>query len=109
MPVYEYECDDCHEIFEIYQKISDPAPSRCPGCGGGSLSKLMSRNSFQLKGSGWYSSDYKNKGSSGPSAGAMAAAAADPDKPARKSYLKQTPEERKSTIKEITNSVANRI
>ncbi|MDR2338584.1 MAG: zinc ribbon domain-containing protein [Deltaproteobacteria bacterium] len=109
MPIYEYECENCHDVFEINQKVSDPSPHECPACGKGPLHKIMSRSSFRLKGSGWYSSDYKAKDGSDSALGKAAAAAVDPDKPPRKSYLHQTPDERKSTIKEITNSVANRI
>ena len=62
MPIYEYQCDSCSEITEDLQKISDPALRECPECGG-KLSKLMSLNSFHLKGSGWYVTDYTNKNS----------------------------------------------
>ena len=56
MPIYEYRCQSGH-IHEFFQKVNDPAPAECPSCGT-SLAKLVSRNSFQLKGGGWYHSDY---------------------------------------------------
>ncbi len=62
MPIYEYQCDSCSVIMEDLQKFSDPALRECPACGG-KLSKLMSLNSFHLKGSGWYVTDYTNKNS----------------------------------------------
>ena len=106
MPIYEYECGNCHEVFEMNQKVSDPAPSYCPACGKeGELSKIISRASFRLTGGGWYSTDYKGGGSAPPKPGTWA----DSDQPARKSYLDQSAAERKSTIKDITNSVANKI
>ncbi len=70
MPIYEYQCEKCGETTEVLQKFSDAPLSVCPGCGG-HMSKLMSMNSFQLKGSGWYVTDYAGKKSeSGTSANA---------------------------------------
>ncbi len=61
MPIYEYECKFCSHRFEVLQKINDPAPSVCPNCGKkGGIHKLISEASFELKGSGWYVTDYKN-------------------------------------------------
>jgi len=61
MPIYEYGCDKCQKIHEVTQKISDAPLSQCPDCKG-NLKKLISRTSFQLKGSGWYATDYKKSG-----------------------------------------------
>ena len=63
MPVYEYECSKCHQVSEALQKVSDPPLKKCPHCGG-KVKKIMSLNSFQLKGGGWYVTDYKGKNSS---------------------------------------------
>src|SRR5690349_2108624 len=63
MPLYEYKCSKCEKIHEVMQKFSDPALETCPECGG-SVSKLMSLTSFALKGSGWYTTDYKRQSSS---------------------------------------------
>ncbi len=60
MPIYEYQCDACGETTEVLQKFSDAPLSECPACGG-PMHKLMSMNSFQLKGSGWYVTDYAGK------------------------------------------------
>jgi putative FmdB family regulatory protein len=57
MPVYEYECNDCHKVFEVQQRMADKPLSVCPECEG-ELKKLMSMSSFQLKGSGWYADGY---------------------------------------------------
>lgn len=57
MPIYEYSCGKCGEVIERIQKFSDPPVRRHPGCGG-ALTKLISRSAFQLKGSGWYVTDY---------------------------------------------------
>jgi len=61
MPIYEYRCNNCGRIHEIFQKITDSPLSKCPICGG-SLIKLISNCSFQLKGTGWYLTDYARKG-----------------------------------------------
>ena len=63
MPIYEYSCDRCSKIIEVMQKFTDKPLSRCPSCGG-RVSRLISNCSFQLKGTGWYVTDYK-KGDSG--------------------------------------------
>ena len=60
MPIYEYECNNCHRVTEALQKFSDPPLSDCPQCNG-RLQKLMSLNSFHLKGSGWYVTDYAGR------------------------------------------------
>jgi len=62
MPLYEYQCDQCAKVLEVIQKFSDAPLSECPECKG-PVQKLMSLNSFSLQGSGWYTTDYKNKGS----------------------------------------------
>lgn len=68
MPIYEYVCARCDGTIEVMQKVSDPAPNPCPSCGAGeSLTKIVSRSSFQLKGGGWYADLYSstNKSSAG--------------------------------------------
>lgn len=61
MPIYEYRCANCGLQDEYLQKISEPALTQCPVCGKASLQKLLSAAGFQLKGSGWYATDFKNK------------------------------------------------
>ncbi len=61
MPIYEYECKACKGHAELMMKMSDPAPDKCPLCGGGPLVKLMSRTGFILKGEGWYVTDFRDK------------------------------------------------
>lgn len=60
MPIYEYLCEKCGTHIEVIQKISDPPLKRCAKCRG-KLEKTVSRTSFQLKGSGWYATDYSRK------------------------------------------------
>jgi putative FmdB family regulatory protein len=61
MPIYEYECSRCG-AFEVSQRITEAPLKKCPTCRG-KVSKLISHTSFQLKGSGWYVTDYASKGS----------------------------------------------
>jgi len=63
MPIYEYNCPKCGD-FERMRKISDPPLTKCPTCRR-KVSKLISNTSFQLKGSGWYVTDYGKSGSTG--------------------------------------------
>ena len=82
MPIYEFVCENCGRIVERLQKVSDPPPDQCPECGG-KMAKIMSRNSFQLKGGGWYkdlysSSSKADAGTSKPSSDAPAAATPSP-------------------------------
>jgi hypothetical protein len=98
--------------------MSDPPLTECPECRG-ELHKIMSRASFQFKGSGWYATDYKDTdGGTGPTPtvpngrGAkvpLPGGAAGEGTPKRKSYLDQTPSERKTTVKNIVNKVANKM
>jgi len=62
MPIYEYRCSDCGHQQEFLQKVSEPPLTDCPICRKPSLQKLLSAAGFQLKGSGWYATDFKNKG-----------------------------------------------
>jgi len=62
MPIYEYVCEKCGAHLEVMQKVSDPPLKRCQKCRG-KLEKVLSRTSFQLKGSGWYKTDYSGKSS----------------------------------------------
>ena len=63
MPIYEYRCGACGHQQEFLQKVSDAPLTDCPKCGKPSLSKMVTAAGFQLKGSGWYATDFKNKGS----------------------------------------------
>ena len=67
MPIYEYQCQKCG-TFEITQRITEKALAKCPTCKG-KVKKLISNTSFQLKGTGWYVTDYARKGKNGESKG----------------------------------------
>jgi putative FmdB family regulatory protein len=59
MPIYEYRCDECGHQEEHLQKISERPLAKCPACGKKAYKKLLSAAGFQLKGSGWYATDFK--------------------------------------------------
>ena len=85
MPLYEYKCDTCQKVFEEMQKFSDEPLKDCPTCKN-PVQKLISMTSFALKGSGWYTTDYKKSsaGSAAPASPASTstpAAASTPAKP----------------------------
>lgn len=63
MPIYEYQCTSCHHLFDLIQKINDQPEKTCPKCSKNTAIKLISAAGFQLKGTGWYATDFKNKGS----------------------------------------------
>ena len=77
MPIYEYECTQCGHLEEVMQKISDPPVNECPRCHG-KMKKLMSMNTFHLKGSGWYVTDYASKRNASSSAGSTSQSADTP-------------------------------
>ena len=64
MPLYEYECEACGKRFEIIQKFSDSPAEACRLCAKGPVRRLMSSPAIQFKGSGWYITDYSQKGKS---------------------------------------------
>ncbi len=73
MPIYEYECTTCDKIFEVKQRISDKPLQTCPECQN-RVKKIMSVNSFQLKGGGWYADGYASTGGSSHSSSSCSSA-----------------------------------
>jgi putative FmdB family regulatory protein len=62
MPIYEYRCSACGFQKEFLQRLSDAPPTECPQCSKSTLKKLVTAAGFQLKGTGWYATDFKNSG-----------------------------------------------
>lgn len=79
MPIYAYKCSACGHAEDVLQKMSDTPLSVCPACGKESYSKQVTAAGFQLKGTGWYVTDFRGNGS------APAAKAADASAPASSS------------------------
>ncbi len=86
MPIYAYRCSTCGHAKDVLQKMSDPQLHTCPACGAEAFTKQVTAAGFQLKGSGWYATDFKSSGAApaapakdgdAPAAGGDAPAAAD--------------------------------
>lgn len=77
MPIYEYRCSACGFEKDALQKMNDAPLVDCPGCGKPALVKQISAAGFQLKGSGWYATDFKGSGAAKPAAKPGTDAAAD--------------------------------
>lgn len=88
MPIYEYRCSDCGFQNEYLQKLSEPPMTVCPSCGKTSFRKLLSAAGFQLKGSGWYATDFKHSGAKPAKAGEAKAEAKSEPKSEPKSETK---------------------
>lgn len=80
MPIYEYRCSECGHQQEHLQKVSDPLLTTCPNCGRETYRKQLTAAGFQLKGSGWYQTDFRGNGTG--KKGDPAEAKAESDKPA---------------------------
>jgi putative FmdB family regulatory protein len=68
MPIYEYRCAECGHQEEHLQKVSERPLTKCPKCGKAKFQKLLSAAGFQLKGSGWYATDFKAGAEAKPAA-----------------------------------------
>ena len=77
MPIYSYRCESCGHTLDALRKIADAPLRDCPACGAAALHKQVTAAGFQLKGSGWYATDFKGKGGgAAPKAEPAAATAA---------------------------------
>lgn len=74
MPIYAYKCESCGHAKDVLQKMSDDPLTVCPHCGASTFRKQLTAAGFQLKGSGWYATDFR-----GTAGGTAAAAATSPD------------------------------
>jgi putative FmdB family regulatory protein len=86
MPIYAYRCASCGHAQDVLQKMSDPVLTECPACGASTYEKQVTAAGFQLKGSGWYVTDFRggNNGAPAKKDDAPADTAAAADKPAEK-------------------------
>ena len=80
MPIYEYECTSCCNVFEVFQRMTEDPLTTCPDCSG-LVKKLVSVSSFTLKGGGWYADGYSSKAcNSADTAAAPASTTSPPEK-----------------------------
>ncbi|MBA4218648.1 MAG: zinc ribbon domain-containing protein [Proteobacteria bacterium] len=66
MPIYAYRCSACGHAKDVLQKLSDAPLTTCPSCGAEAFGKQLTAAGFQLKGSGWYATDFKGSGTAAP-------------------------------------------
>jgi putative FmdB family regulatory protein len=78
MPIYAYKCGSCGHAKDVLQKISDPPLTVCPACGADTFGKQVTAAGFQLKGSGWYATDFRNGSAPAPATDAAKPAEAKP-------------------------------
>ena len=91
MPIYEYRCTDCGFQDEYLQKVSEALLTACPSCGKPTFRKLLSAAGFQLKGSGWYATDFKGAGKPAAAKAEAQDAAKPESKPGAKPDAKPEP------------------
>lgn len=77
MPIYAYRCESCGHAADVLQKMSDPVLTVCPACGADTYRKQLTAAGFQLKGSGWYVTDFRGGGSKPAAGGAASAGSAE--------------------------------
>jgi putative FmdB family regulatory protein len=78
MPIYAYKCASCGHAKDVLQKLSDAPLTVCPACGAESFGKQVTAAGFQLKGSGWYATDFRNGSTPAPAPAAKADSTAKP-------------------------------
>jgi putative FmdB family regulatory protein len=105
MPIYEYRCESCGHQQEFLRKVSDPPLTVCTKCGKPTFSKMVTAAGFQLKGSGWYATDFKNSGAK-PAAktGTTSASADTPATDAKSDAKSESKGDSKSDVKTETKT-----
>jgi putative FmdB family regulatory protein len=96
VPIYEYKCTNCGFQKEYLRKVSDPAQTDCPSCGQPTFSKMVTAAGFQLKGTGWYVTDFRNAGGGESATGKAAPSTKATDAPAGDSGGTSAPAETNS-------------
>ncbi len=91
MPIYAYRCSACGHAKDVLQKLSDAPLTTCPACSAEAFTKQVTAAGFQLKGSGWYATDFKGGSAAPAAAAAPAAEAAKPDAPKAEASASSSP------------------
>lgn len=78
MPIYAYKCGSCGHAKDVLQKMSDAPLTVCPQCGAEAFAKQLTAAGFQLKGSGWYATDFKGGGGAASATATATSTAAEP-------------------------------
>ena len=104
MPIYEYRCEKCGKTFEVLQRFSDDPLKVHEGCGG-AVEKLISQSAFQLKGSGWYATDYAKSSGVNPAAKSEGTSAEAKSESSSESKSESKPEAKTETKTETKPAV----
>ena len=91
MPIYAYRCSACGHAKDVLQKLSDAPLTTCPACGAETFGKQVTAAGFQLKGSGWYATDFKGGATAAAAGTAASAASGDAPKAEAASAAPSTP------------------
>lgn len=103
MPIYEYQCSVCGHEVEYFQKITESPFLTCPHCNKDTLQKLISKSAFQLKGTGWYVTDFKEQKKGAPKEEPLKKEGTE-NKEAKKEDKKDTQKETKETKETTANT-----
>src|SRR5262245_1717713 len=106
MPIYEYRCEACGHQEEFLQKVSEKPLTVCPSCGKKKFNKMLSAAGFQLKGSGWYATDFRG-GAKKPADGKKPDAKAEPKSESKSESKSDAKAESKSDKKSSTTTTTN--
>ncbi len=106
MPIYAYKCSSCGHAKDVLQKISDAPLTVCPACGAEAFSKQVTAAGFQLKGSGWYVTDFRGGNSGGGGTSAPATESKGADAPAAAPAASCTPAPAKDSSSSGTSSAS---
>ena len=104
MPIYPYLCNDCGHEFDRLQKIGDDPLKVCPECGAESLRKKLTAAAFKLKGTGWYETDFKDKGKKGDKDGDRASGGTEAAKDSKDKKDDKKPDTKSSESKSASTS-----
>jgi putative FmdB family regulatory protein len=106
VPIYEYRCLECGFQDEFLQKLTEPPKTVCPSCGKESFKKLLSAAGFQLKGSGWYATDFRNSGGKPSKGGGAGGKDKDGGKDTSGGASKPEPESSSASTTEVKKEAA---
>ena len=106
MPLYEYKCDRCGDVFEVIEKFSDPPLEQHKGCGG-RVERLLSAPALQFKGTGWYVTDYARNSGNGKTSSATGENKSETKSDSKSETKSDTKSAAKSETKSSTTSTTS--
>ena len=107
MPIYEYQCAACGHQQEYLQRLNDAPQTKCPKCGKKTLKKMVTAAGFQLKGTGWYATDFKHSGSKPAADKSKEKSEKSADAPAKDAPAKEAPAKEKKSDSKSSATVSS--